>query len=302
MANETTTTTVEELVYTEWIRPVLMRAAKPFQICAQHCLQLDLSNTNSLSASVPQEISDSSTIGDLDATEGTVLSNTQLDLSSATCNTTEFGLMREVTDTAAKANIMGAAGLYQTIINSAAEDMGIGIDSDACSLVDAFSNTVGTTTLDLTIANLINGVTQLRKQEMRAPGGIVILLDDQQAEDYQLALASTAASQLGNFYTHNENTQGLSDGAIGTFLGAEVLVTSHMDTANAGADVTGCVMITGKDGRNPDTAALSLATFQEPKVGLQRDEPGRALLIVTSQRKGVVENIDLSGVSYVTDA
>jgi len=300
MANETTTTTVTELVNSEWIRPVINHAAKAKAVVARYALQLDLRGKATSTAALPQEVSDVGTPANYDATEGTDLSNIAFETTEATVSSQEYGILRRVTDDAVEDNIMGM-GLYGYIVDSGAEDMAIVLDDDAGSLLDAFATTVGATTVDLSLANLAQAMISLRNNEMPAPGGAVYVLGQAQAGDYETALLASTGTQLARYAVKGPEDNGLN-GSLGTWMNAEVWVSSLTDTANAAADITGALFLRGDEGRNPRSAALAVVTSREIRPEIERSAKGRGADVVITQRKGVAEAIDLSGVSITTDA
>jgi hypothetical protein len=129
----------------------------------------------------------------------------------------------------------------------------------------------------------------------------VFLLDNEQGTNYDAALVAATGTVLANYHTKPEAANGL-DGYLGTWMMCPIYVTSLTDTANAGADVAGALVIRGDEGKNPQSAAIAVVTSREIRVAYERDESLRATKVVITQRKGCVEAIDKSGVSIITDA
>jgi len=304
MANETNAAAVTEIVNSEWIRPVINQAAKARAVTAQFALEISLIGKGTNQVALPQEISDvqDSTMRDaIDATEGADLANTSWETTEATLNTTEYGILRRVTDNADEDNILGAGGLFNAIVMSGGRDMAVVLEDDMASLLDAFATTVGATTVDLSIANLVQAFASLRDNNMPAEDGVALVLGSQQATDYDAAVAASTGTQLARYITKGEADNGLN-GQLGTFMTAPVVTTSLSDTANAGADTTGALIIRGDNGRNPESAALAVAVSRNVRVEMDRSAKGRGTDVVITQRKGVSESVDLSGVSVITDA
>lgn len=298
MANETTATTVEEIVGTEWIVPRIMAAAKQFAVATPFCQQFSLIGKGAGVASVAREVSDTGTLSDFDGPgEATTLSNIQFDMSATAITPTEFGVRRQVTDIAVEDNILGGL-LYDYLTNIAARDLAIALDDDVCALFPSLATSVGTSGVDLTIATMAQGLAQLRKNETRAPNGVVFILDDQQAEDYELSLQAATGTTLAGMY-ERDSKMGLDNGYLGKFNGQPVWQTGLCDTADAGANVVGAVFATGA---NMDTACFGLAISRLPRPAIDRDEGLRATGVITTMRAGVAEIMDLSGVKIVTDA
>jgi hypothetical protein len=106
MADETTITSVTELVYGEWIAPFIQSYAGNYLNPSQFFARWDPQNGSS-TVSVPRLVSDQGTANDDGAevdtefgiAEGTDLSNTELETLDATFSIAEYGIMREITDT-----------------------------------------------------------------------------------------------------------------------------------------------------------------------------------------------------------
>ena len=303
MAAETTSTSVTEYVNSEWIRPTINLAAKGRAVAARFALQIDLRGKGTATAAIGQEDSNAAegSLGSFDLTQATDMSNTEFTTSERTVSSGEYGIKRTVTDQAIEDNILGETGLFGFIVQSGAKDMAICLDDDVCALLGAFSSTVGTSGADLSLANMAQAVSTLRSNEMPADDGAVFVLDNQQGTDYDAALVAASGTQLANYHTKPEAANGL-DGYLGTWMMCPIYVTSLTDTANAGADVAGALVIRGDEGRNPQSAALAVVTSREIRVAYERDESLRATKVVITQRKGCVEAIDKSGVSVITDA
>jgi len=304
MANETTSTSVTEYVNSEWIRPVMGQAAKAAANFARFGLQVDLRGKGTGTASLGREESDiSNPPTEIDiATEVTDLANIEFQTTAVTISTSEYGIMRKVTDVAGEDSILGQGGLYNRIVISGANDLAIGIDSDYAALLAAFSVEVGDTTLNLTLASMVQAMAKLRAGDMRGPGGAVYNIHTQLALDYEAALAASGSTTINNYHTKPEGTNGLEDGDLGTFMGSPVITNSLPPTANGGADRTGAVYLRGDEGRNPESHALAVAYSRFPTPEIQRVAKSRAAEVVVSMRAGAVENADEAGVSIVGDA
>lgn len=316
MANETTTTTLTEIVNSEWIRPAFQDYAADWLVATQFLLRFDLRGRGTATVAVPSIISDMGTVSDggagvdteYDATEATDLTNTTMDLSEATISTSEYGVMRTITDTALEDTVDGF-NMIQEIVNDSARILATALEDDVCALFAGFGTTVGTSGSPLTLTNMSDGVTTIRAAGVRAPDGIVFVLDDEQASEYEAALISTnaaaavyagAADRLLSANPTPNN--GLANGHIGFFRQYPVYMTGLTDTANMGADVVGAAFVRGDTAGNARMAALGLAVSREFTVATERNESLRATEVVATQRMGVGELLDAAGVKLVTDA
>lgn len=316
MANETTSTTLEEVINSEWIRPAFQQYASDWLVAAQFLLRFDLRGKASATVAVPSVVSDMGTVSDggagvdteYNAAEATDLANTQMDLSEATIATAEYGIMRTITDTALE-DVVDGMDIMRQIVADSALILATALEDDVCALFAGFANQVGATTVDLTLAVMSSAVVQIRNSGVRAPDGIVFVLDDQAASDYEAALiagnaaaavyAGAADRLLAATPTQNN---GLANGQIGFFRQYPVYQTGLTDTANAGADVLSAAFVRGDTPGNAPMAALGLAVSREFTVAMERDESARATEVIATQRLGVGELLDVAGVGIVSDA
>lgn len=306
MADETTTTSVTECVTAEWIRPVINHCAKGRTVVARHAIEFDIRGMGTPVVALPREVLDASEGSGINgydlATETTALSNTEFETLDATVTPGEYGLKRTITYKAGEDNVLGFQGLVDRIVESGATDMAVCLDDDAAALLGSFSNTVGTTTVDLSLANMAQAVSKLSGLEMPNDGGAVFCVDKQQATDYAAALVAATGTTLASFFTKPEEANGLVDGYWGTWMGCPIYSTSLCDTANAGEDVAGALFLRGDGGRNPMSAAIASATKRDVDIRFWDDISNRAIVVVITQRKGVAEMLDASGISIITDA
>jgi hypothetical protein len=105
MANETTSTSVTETIYGEWISPFLASYADQYRNPSQWFSRWDPQN-GAATVSVPRLDSDLGNPNDdgasvataYDAVDGTDLANTELTISDATFSISEYGLLRTISD------------------------------------------------------------------------------------------------------------------------------------------------------------------------------------------------------------
>ncbi len=291
MANETTTTTLTELVNSEWINPAIMEYAHDFAVAAPFNNWQDLRGRATKVGSFPRLVLDTAT--DL-ATEVTALNATELETTQVAATAAEIGVRRDITDAAVEETILGA-GIFDTVTEDAGVLFSISLDDDIVALYGAFTTSVGTSGANLTIANMVEAQAQIRINKMR--GSLVYILDDQQASDYQSAQAAATSTTVNSFFTVSTDTD---NGFLGMFMGHPVWQTGLCDTANTGADVVGACYIRGDT--NPRQAAIGAVMTRDVKTELERDAPGRLTKFVATAKWGVIETSDESGVGIITDA
>jgi hypothetical protein len=279
MAAETTTTTLTELVYGEWISPFIQSYAANYQNPMQFLAKWNPTNGSS-TVSVPKWVSDQGDVNDdgaavdneYAATEGSDLSNTELETTDSTFSISEFGLMREVTDTVLE------------------------------------SNASGTTTANLTVADIDDALYDLA--ERGAQGELVGILDHQQIRDFQDALQATGTSMAvyapsadRQIATSFDGKQGRNvEGHVLDYKGVPFYRNGLCDTANAAADVVGAIFVRGDIESQRNHAALGQGSLREFRVATERNESKRTTEVIMTMRWGCGITHNIMGQEVTTDA
>jgi hypothetical protein len=314
MANETTTTTLTETVYAEYINPMFQGYAKHYSNPSQFFRPF-ASGNGSPTISVPRLDSNQGTPNDdgvavdleYNATEATDLSNVALSTSESNFSVSEYGIMRTVTDTSLEDSVNGAQ-LISTILKDAASILMTAANDDGCALFAGLSNSTGSTGVDLSIANVDDALYTLAERGII--GSLVGVLDNQQMRDFFAALQATGTSMAVYAGAADRLMAANVDGAQGRNEAGETLrykgVTFHRsgltDTANAGADVVGAIFLDGRDEANFDLVTFGQASKRPFRAETQRDASLRATEVVCTMRWGCGELQDTSGQKLVTDA
>ncbi len=283
-----TVTTLTELVNAEWINDAVLDYAMDVVCIAPYVNMVDLRGKSSSVASFVKWVGDTAT----DRGETDDLAAETLETEQVQCTAAECGVRRDITDHALEDGILGSR-LFDFIVKDSATLLAVSLDDDLAALLGGFSTTVGTSGAGLSLPNMAEAASNLRKNRKR--GECVYILDDQQAEDYQAALIASTSTTINSYST--PSATGNSD-YLGTFMGIDVFSTSLTDTANSGADVAGGLII-----HNPlSSAALGMCLARDVRIEYDRDIHNRTTLVVATARWGVAEIADLSGVSIITDA
>lgn len=317
MSNETTATTLTEIVNSEWISPAFQDYAHPWSVGTRFALQKDLRGKGSGTVALPRIQSDMGAVSDggdgvdteYNAAEGTDLSNTQMDLNEATLTSSEYGVMRTLTDQAREDSIDGF-DLLNVIVNDAARILMTALEDDFCALFSSITGSQGTTTADATLRNLSDCISGIRNAGVRAPGGLVGILDDQQALDIEAEAEGTSTDTFVSYENQSaammrlvpDANNGLTDGRVFSYKGVDFYQTGLTDTANTGADVVGAVFVRADVAINQAFAAFGVCTSREFTSELERDASLRATEIVCTKRKGVGLIYTPSAQALITDA
>ncbi len=183
--NPSTTTTYNDTVYSAIIADMVLDALMAHVVTPPLLRKFDLSNQPSKSVDVPK--ADSFTAAAL--TEGTEVANTALTTSKVTGTAAEIGIMATITDVLEVSDIAAAHGARLKQLGRSIADK---VDVDICALLDNFTSTVGTTTVDLTLANILSAIYTL--EAANAPKPFVGVLHPVQISDMRTALETNANS------------------------------------------------------------------------------------------------------------
>lgn len=179
------------------------------------------------------------------------------------------------------------------------------------SLVDltaGFSNTVGSTGVDLTVADLIEATYQLQALETPHDDACFVLSPNQIYEvRLELASTSSASSSLwtqqadASFFNKNEAGNGFQ----GSFMGYPVYAYSQSlaPSVNAGADVAGALMLRGVG--SFDTGQVGALAFVEGAplyFSTDFNLEGRSIKLGCIYEFASVELSDNFGISVISDA
>jgi len=291
MANETTKTTLTELVENEAIADVILEYAHDYAVSAPFMRLADLRGLPTSVASFPRWVLDAGA----DLTEATdVSTNTALETTQASATAAEVGFKRTITDDSLEDTTIGPQ-IFQFLAMDAGKLLGIMLEDDICALYPSVTASAGTSAANLTIANMVEAQATIRKNKMR--GQLVYILDDQQAEDYQVAQAAATSTTVNSFFSVQSEA---NSAFLGSFMNAEVYQTGLCDTANTGANVVGCCFIRGD--RSPQAAAFGMALSRDVRTETERDASLRATEFVATAKWGVAAIADESACKIVTDA
>lgn len=316
MADETTSTSVTEVVYSEWINPVFQAYATDVAVATAFVYEKRPAN-NSKTVSFPRQISDVGTPDDggagvdteYDYTEGTGLSNTEFETEEASVSATELGVMRTLTDEALEDSADGI-DLVNAIVRDEAHILSLVKDDDLLALMNSFTDTVGQTGVDLTISQLSMAFTELRRNGVHPQaGGLAVILDQQQGEDIESAVIATGTAMavyegaadrfLGIM---PDAGLGMTAGLLMMFRGAPVFVSGLTDSVNAGADVAGGLIVRGDIPVNEPWASIGACRKRDFRLEDERDASLPGTELVGTERWGVGIINPAFGVNIVSDA
>lgn len=287
-SNPTNTTSYNDTVYAAIINDDILDALQAAVVTPPLLSQFDLSGQPSKAVDIP--IADAASAAAV--SEGSELSNTQLTTSKVTLTASEVGIMATITDVLDVSSIATSRGAQMRQLGNA---MAQKLDVDICALFSGFSNTVGSTGTDLSLANVFDAIYGLESNN--APGPYVAVLHPRQIADLRTAInAASGAVFTGQGVRAGSNELGTVEdaGYFGTFMNIDFYQSTNVPTANAAADRAGAVF--SKD------YALGMVKKWSSKTEIMRWAPIRGFVVVVSSMYGVGEIIDGAGQAVVTDA
>jgi len=296
MANETISTSVTEIVNSEWIDPMIGDYMRDALVVADEsvCRVVDLRGKATKTVAFPRW--DKDTAEDVTTEGTTTLSNNEATLSEVTVTVAQVGILRQPTKLAERVNMLGEAGLVDYLAADGGYLCKEMLEDDCCALFASITLSVGSTGVDLSIANMIEALG--KRRTAKANGDPMFILDDQQTIDFTSALgAATGTLWSGGQNQTAMQNQAKTDGTMGDFLGAPIRYTNLTDTANAGADVVGALLNVG--GKNP---SIGIAILWMPELDKELNVALSTRLYAINACWGAGLINDAPSVKIVTDA
>lgn len=285
--NPSTTTTYNDTVYSAIIADMVLDALMASVVTPPLLRHFDLRGKASKAVDVPK--ADKFTAAAVN--EGTELANTALTTSKVTGTAGEVGIMATITDVLEVSDIPAAHGARLRQLGRAIGDK---VDVDITALGSGFSSSVGTTTVDLALSDILSAIYTLEAAD--APKPFVGVLHPVQISDIRTALETNANSpfqSLGIRAGTNELGPA-GNGHAGSWFGLDLYFSTNVPTANAAADRAGMIF-----SRN---YALGMVEKWAAKIVPMYWPPIRGWVLVATANYGVFEIEDSAGVGVVTDA
>jgi len=315
MANETTTTTANDVIRSEIINVAALEMAKERLGVTRLYRPVTLGQgTATYQFWRPQNASGTPLAGgggvdtEFDATEATDLANTAFSTDQVQIGVSEYGIMRTLTDNILEDGI-GGADFVNIVVRDSMRIIMEAIEDDAVALLGDFSNTSGSTTVDLALTDLDDAIVSLRGRGVMAPGGLAFVLNDQAIVDFENAMVSTNAAAA--VYANSADSfldmgraanNGLSEGAVGRYRGIPIFMSGLTDPANAGADVESALFVPYAGSANSGWEALCEVTKRPMRFESERNASLRGTEYVATARVGHGELNDDFGQTIISDA
>jgi len=282
MADETTTSTADDLLYSALINEEVIEYARAAMIVAPLVNQYSLVGKPAKSLDVPKWGS----VSAADVNEATDLANTALSTDKATVACGEVGVMTTITDILSESDILAGIEEYARQLGLAIADK---VDADLCALFAGLNGgtPVGSTGVDMTDDNFLEALFVL--EAANAPKPYYCVLHPRQWADLRTDIITNGGSPYGT----DAGSQIVNTGYAGTLFGVRIFTSTNCPLVNTDADRCGAMFA---------SPALALVTKWPANTELQRDASLRATEIVVTACYGVAEVVDGFGVPIVTDA
>ena len=323
MANETKSATYGNHILTEALAARILDANKPKSVIS------GLVTMDSI-AGEPSKTRKINKFSDLGAattaTEGTdFTTNTELNMATpVTLTPTEAAIMRStITYRAIERRFPGMMNVHSFFddpsglsaqlamagqeVDRHAAAIAEKVESDLSALLAGFTDSVGSTTVDLSFANMESALFELVKNETPHENWCYVLCPVQMSDLRVAALAATATVFTNNVTDLLATTPDLSrNGLRGSVFGIPVYEISESvkTTANAAADVVGALMLRGQGsytGGGQD-GALIVTEGKAPYVQVDKNLDQRGFVLQSVYEYAAGELDDTYGVKIVTDA
>lgn len=295
MANETTTSTMDDVYFASWVNDAILDEIRPLNVSRQFFVVEGKHSSKSFDWPKQADPGVAAAI-----VEATGLSNTALSDTKATATADQVGIMATVTDFSSEISVIDELGQFSGVLaRSVAEKY----ETDMAALYGGFSNVTGVSGSDLTAKQFLQALSALEVRDTQ--GSVVAVLHPVQTGDIRAdivptfdAEGTTRTPRSGREYFDGGNDSSVVtptfEGRVGSLYGIPIWHTSLVATANAGADRAGAVFV-----RN---LCLGMYEIRAPRTELQRDASLPGTEIVVTANYGVAEIRDEWGQSIITDA
>jgi hypothetical protein len=228
---------------------------------------------------------------DIDATVVGTLTNVQVTAGVV-------GIMREVSDYAAFANLLGPDGIVRALVADGSEACRVMAEDDLANLLDAATGaTLGTTTVDFSVADLVQGIAGMRT--LNVPGPYVAVFDDQAAYDLMLSMATTTGTAWSGDKSLLNSASG---GYIGSPMGVSCFYSNYPDTANSAADVCSGIWADPRVGANEQYCPFAYVEMWSPRVKMIAVPESPGVRFSITYAYGVGTKRPAAGIYWATDA
>ena len=238
--------------------------------------------------------------------DGSSVSNTSITSSAATITIARQALRYDITDLASLTDPLasGAGVGIEGLANSMAIAFGMRLTQMITALSSGLSQSVGSTTVALTVGTFFDAIYKLQLQSN--DGTFAAVLAPQQINHLINSLRSETGP--GQYVAATQDQiAAKGQGYRGMLFGVELYVSSTVPTANAGADRLGMMTATGAIGYATGSpapiqgaGAIILPAGSQVVVELERDAASGLTKVIGNSFAGVAEIQDLKAVGILS--
>jgi hypothetical protein len=236
--------------------------------------------------------------------DGSAVANTALTDGSATVTIARYSKSYEPTDLALLTDPSTGFLRPDVFALDAIASQATTLSSLVANVTDDFTATVGSTGVDLTIANFLAAIATLEVAKVVPP--YLAILHPVQIGDLRSAL-STVGGAIQWMPASAEQMAMLGNGYRGKFMGVDIFASSYVPTKNSGADRGGAMFGRGAvvwaDAAPPPAGDSNQLVIGDALL-FERSRTAKSGLTayVSHAYMGVSLGIDAAGVSIITDA
>lgn len=235
--------------------------------------------------------------------ENASVANTAVTDTSVTITIARQALQRQISDLNEMADSIGLD--LQALINDGVGAYAMRWMEMLCDLIDGFSSTVGTTTVDMTTDDFFSA--QFTLMQASVPPPYLSILHNVQLTD----LLNDLRGESGPWQYRNDVQDiftAKGQGISGSLNGIDIVSSTLVPTANAGADSAGAMFGSGAVGYADGTpkairgaGGLVYPAGSKMYTELERDASGALTKAVHNSFMGWAELEDARGVTIISD-
>lgn len=285
MANETTTTSVTETIYTTIITDRLLREIRPLNVCRPFFRMGEAGASLSYDFTLLDDLAPSNVESPAEAAD---LTNRAVTTASVRATATVKAIMASVTDLAQKVSIIDVLPEVQGILG---RTMAEKYETDLAANLANFSN-VSDAGATLDVATFLAAIAALEQRDITQ--SLVSVVHPKQQGQVRSDIQSKTTQYWGNSAGPSDFLDRYADnGYVGSLFGVPIYQTSLVPTSDAAANRAGAMFVPGE--------ALGLLELWAVKAEMERDASKLLTEVVLSMAYGTVEIDDVRGQTIKSD-
>lgn len=283
MANEVTTTSVTETIYTTIITDRILRELRPLNVCRPFFRMGEAGASTSYDFTKLDDLAPTNVETPAEAAD---LTNRDVTTDKVRATATVKAIMSSITDLAQKVSILDVLPEVQGIL---ARTMAEKFETDLAANLANFSN-VTDAGVSMTVAKFLEAIAALEQRDVTQ--SLVSVVHPKQ----QGQIRSDIQAQTTQYWGR-DGSPSLAEyhpnGLVGSLFGVPIYQTSVVPTSDAGANRAGAIFVPGE--------ALGLLELWTVRTEMERDASKLLTEVVLSNAYGTVEIDDTRGQTLKSD-